>query len=69
MHIRTTTDPISLNDVPNPEQHPHVIEGDSINGLEIYFENETNKRMYLDMELADHKILNSDDSADYIAEG
>ena len=39
MHIRTTTDPISLRDVPNPELHPCLHEGDSVNGLEIYFEN------------------------------
>lgn len=69
MHIRTTTDPISLNDVPNPEQHPHVFEGDAENGLEIYFENEENKQIYLDMELEDRKILPSDDSEDYVAEG
>lgn len=69
MHIRTTTDPISLNDVPNPELHPHVFEGDEVNGLEIYFENEANKQTYLAMELADHKVLQSDDSDDYVAEG
>ena len=69
MHIRSTTDPITLNDVPNPEQHPRVIEGDAENGLEIYFETEETRQMYLDMKLADHKVLKGDDSADYIAEG
>ncbi len=69
MYIRTTTDPISLNDVPNPEQHPHLFEGDKVNGLEIYFENEENKRLYMEMELEDRKILKGDDSEDYIAEG
>lgn len=69
MHIRCTTDPISLNDVPDPEQHPCVYEGDGENGLEIYFENETNRDIYLQMELQDRKILMGDDSEDYVAEG
>lgn len=69
MVIRTTTDPITLNDVPNPEQHPYLYEGDTENGLLIYFENAENRQIYLDMELADHKILQSDSSEDYIAEG
>jgi hypothetical protein len=69
MHIRCTTDPISLHDVPDPEQHPCVYEGDGENGLEIYFENETNRDIYLQMELQDRKILMGDDSEDYVAEG
>jgi len=28
MHIRTTMDPISLRDVPDPEHHPCLYEGD-----------------------------------------
>ena len=67
--IRSTTDPISLNDVPYPENYPCVYEGDGDNGLEIYFENEANKQAYLNMS-DDHRItLKRDDSADYIAEG
>ena len=69
MHIRSTTDPISLNDVPEPEQHPCLYEGDGIDGLEIYFENEENKQAYLNMVLQDLKVLKGDDSDDYIAEG
>lgn len=69
MHIRSTTDPISLNDVPEPEQHPCLYEGDGIDGLEIYFENEENKQAYLNLVLQDLKILKGDDSDDYIAEG
>lgn len=37
MNIRTTTDPISLRDISNPESHPCVYDGDGDNGLEIYF--------------------------------
>jgi len=69
MHIRTTTDPISLRDVPDPENHPCLYEGDGDNGLEIYFENEENKEIYMEMELEDRKILTGNDSEDYVAEG
>ena len=69
MHIRSTTDPITLRDVQDPENHPCLYEGDGENGLEIYFENEENKRIYMEMELEDRKILKGDDSEDYVAEG
>lgn len=69
MHIRTTMDPMTLAEVPNPTQHPCLFIGDTENSLEIYFENEENKQAYLDMELEDRKILKGDDSADYVAEG
>jgi len=69
MHIRTTTDPITLRDVPDPEHHPCLYDGDGVNGLEIYFENEKNKQLYLAMELEDKKVLMGNDSDDYVAEG
>ncbi len=69
MHIRSTTDPITLNDVPDPDNYPCLYEGDGENGLEIYFENEENKRIYMDMELEDKKVLEGNDSDDYVAEG
>ncbi|EGW54570.1 hypothetical protein QQ73_05045 [Candidatus Endoriftia persephone str. Guaymas] len=69
MHIRTTTDPITLHEVRNPEMHPCVYEGDGDNGLEIYFETEANKRTYLAMELEDRKVVQGNDSDDYVAEG
>jgi hypothetical protein len=69
MHIRSTTDPITLRDVPDPEHHPCVYEGDGQDGLEIYFENEENKQAYLGMEIPDRKVLVGDDSEDYVAEG
>lgn len=69
MHIRTTTDPISLNEVPDPENHPCVYDGDGENGLEIYFESEENRLLYLNMEVGGNIILQGDDSDDYIAEG
>lgn len=69
MIIRTTTDPISLVDVPDPENHPCVYDGDGDNGLEIYFENEQNRQIYLNMKNDGHIVLQGDDSEDYIAEG
>ena len=69
MHIRTTTDPVSLNEVYDPEHHPCLYEGDGENGLEIYFENEENKKIYMEMSLEDRKVLNGNDSDDYVAEG
>lgn len=69
MHIRSTLDPISLRDVPNPEEHPCLYEGDGDNGVEIYFENEDNLQQYIDMKLEDKKILVGNDSDDYVAEG
>jgi hypothetical protein len=67
MHIRTTTDPISLHEVPNPERHPCVYDGDGDNGLEIYFETEEHKEIYLRMMTAYHKVLKGDDSVAYFS--
>lgn len=69
MVIRSTTDPITLNDVPNPEEHPCVYEGDGDNGLEVYFETEENRQIYLNMSTDSRIVLKGDDSDDYIAEG
>ena len=71
MHIRTTMDPISLNEVPNPEMHPCVYEGDGEDGLEIYFESEENRQQYLSLksESDTQIVLKGNDTEDYIAEG
>lgn len=71
MHIRVTTDPITLNEVHDLANHPCHYEGDGDSGLEIYFENESNMIEFLEWEHnEDHKIsLQSNDSDDYIAEG
>lgn len=69
MHTRSTLDPISLRDVPNPEEHPCLYEGDGDNGVEIYFENEDNLQQYINMKLGDKKVLAGNDSDDYVAEG
>ena len=73
MHIRVTTDPISLNDVSDPESHPCIYEGDGNDGLEIYFENETNRDQFLAWEHEQDNnemlVLRGNESDDYIAEG
>ena len=71
MHIRITTDPISMLEVPDPDMHPCLYEGDGEDGLEIYFENEQNMQEYIDWKRDyDSRItLQGDDSAEYVAEG
>ena len=69
MNIRTTTDPIRLREVPDPESHPCVYDGDGDHGLGIYFENEANRQQYLNMGLEGNIVLNGDDSDDYVAQG
>ena len=51
--IISTTDPITLVDIQNPESHPFVIEGEGETALKIYFENEENKQTYLGID-AEH---------------
>lgn len=69
MNIRTTTDPITLQEVVNPESHPCIYEGDGDNGIEIYFESEATKQVYLSMDVEDKKVLMGNDSDDYVAQG
>ncbi len=69
MLIRTATDPISLRDVPDPENHPCVYDGDGDNGLEIYFENDENRRTYLETRVDSQIVLQGNDRDDYVAEG
>ena len=71
MHIKVTTDPMTLREVTHPETHPCHYEGDGVNGLEIYFENDDNMQSFLKWQQDDdHKItLTGSDSGDYIAEG
>ncbi|MCI0506332.1 MAG: hypothetical protein L0Z73_09520 [Gammaproteobacteria bacterium] len=69
MNIRTTTDPISLRDVPDPDHHPCIYEGDGDNGIEIYFESEENRQTYMQIEVTDHIVLQSNLSDSYVAEG
>jgi len=69
MLIRTTTDPLSLREVPNPENHPCVYGGDGDHGLEIYFEHEENRRIYLETKIETSIVLQGNDTDDYVAEG
>lgn len=49
--MTSTTDPITLKDVPNPESHPFVIEGEGESAVKIFFESEDTKKAYLDIEV------------------
>ena len=71
MIIRVTTDPMTLQEVMNPDDHPCVYDGDGDNGLEIYFESEQTRQEYLNWDKEnDHRItLKGSNSADYVAEG
>ncbi len=69
MIIRSTTDPITGREVEHPQDHPHFIECNGNNSLEVYFENEENLQAYLHMELEGNIVLQGNDSDDYVAEG
>ena len=69
MIIRTTTDPMTLNDVTSLSQHPSLFEGDAENGLEIHFESEQTRRDYINLKPHDPKVLEGSDAEDYVAEG
>ncbi len=73
MHIRVTTDPVTLKDVHDLSNHPCHYEGDGENGLEIYFENEANMQQFINWEKEqdqDHQIaLQGNNSDNYVAEG
>lgn len=47
----STTDPITLNDIRDPEGKPFVVEGSGDSALKIYFESEETKREYLGIEV------------------
>lgn len=69
MHIRTTTDPMTMRDVPDPESHPCIYEGDGDDGLEIYFETEESKQAYLSLQTERNIVVKGNDIEDYVAEG
>ena len=47
--IITTTDPITGEEIRNPEYKPFVIEGRDHLAVKIYFESEETRRQYLDI--------------------
>ncbi len=71
MHIRVTIDPITQQEVSNPDMHPCVYQGNGVDGLEIYFENEQNRDEFLHWSHNDDGriTLQGDSSDDYVAEG
>lgn len=55
--------------MPAPEIHPCVYDGDGHNGLEIYFENDENRWVYLETKIDSQIVLQGNESDDYVAEG
>ncbi len=49
--IITTTDPITGEDISNPEVKPFIIEGEGPLAVKVYFESEETRRLYLDIEV------------------
>jgi hypothetical protein len=47
--IITTTDPITGEDLVNPETKPFIIEGQGHLAVKIYFESEETRRTYLNI--------------------
>ncbi|MGD8588791.1 MAG: hypothetical protein PVG22_08150 [Chromatiales bacterium] len=47
----STTDPMTLNDVLDPENAPFVIEGQGRDAIKIYFESQQSRDDYLSMEM------------------
>ena len=60
---------MTLKDVPSPDKHPSLLEGDNENGLQISFQSEETRKEYLDLKPHNPLILEGNDSEDYIAEG
>ena len=50
----STTDPITLCDIPDPEGHPFVIEGEGDTAIKIYFESDP-CRMYTPRDRGCHR--------------
>lgn len=49
--IITTTDPMTGEDIVNPETKPFVVEGKGHLAVKIYFESEETRRAYLNIEV------------------
>ena len=47
----TTMDPMTLNDVKDINNAPYVLEGEAEQSIKIYFETETSRQEYVDMEI------------------
>jgi hypothetical protein len=45
----STTDPITLRDVTDLDNHPFIVEGEGDTAIKIYFESEETKREYMDI--------------------
>lgn len=46
--IVTTTDPVTGQEIPNPDGHPFLVEGEGDYALKIYFQSESTRLAYLE---------------------
>lgn len=69
MNIRCKMDLISWHEVSYLDTAPCLHEGDGENGIEIYFENEEDRQVYLSVGQDHIIVLQGNDSDDYVAEG
>jgi hypothetical protein len=60
---------MTLHEVANPQDHPHLLDGDAENGLDIVFESERNRMEFMELQPHDPKVLHGTDTDDYVAEG
>ncbi len=47
--IISTTDPITMNNIADPDNHPSIIEGKGKTAIRIYFESEDTRQIWLEI--------------------
>jgi len=47
--IISTTDPITMNSISEPEDHPSIIEGKGNSAIRLYFESEDTRQIWLEI--------------------
>jgi hypothetical protein len=51
IHRISTTDPITLRDIPDPYGLPYIVESDADGDVTIYFESQQTRQMYMNMQV------------------
>lgn len=73
LHRICTTDPITLNDIPDPDGKPYLVIGEKDNDLVVYFESELNRQAYLDIPVehpaCEHRLNLDNPTEIFIDEG
>jgi len=73
LHRICTTDPITLKDIPDPAGMLYIVEGPPDNNVVVYFESETSRQQYLDIQVehpaTEHKLNLDNPTDEFIDEG